>query len=46
MNGVSFKRHCGGHVGRATGTAVRARHLDAAGVVVFECDVSDTKRAR
>ena len=28
---------------RATGTAVKARIVDATGGVVFECDVSDTK---
>jgi len=28
---------------RATGTAVKARVVDATGGVVFECDVSDTK---
>ena len=28
---------------RASGTAVKARIVDAAGGIVFECDVSDTK---
>ena len=44
MNGaVRFNDIAEDASARATGTVVKARIVDAAGGVVFECDVSDTK---